>query len=245
MSSHAEVYVAGADVFSGDTHLLLASARLHEAVGGGASAEQLAAPLYRRVLALDAVNAEALSCLATQSFYCDQPEVALRFYRRLLQMGAAGTELWNNLGLCCFYAGQYDLTLACFDRALAGADDAALADVWSNVACVAVGIGDLGLAYQAYRCAVAADANHAEAYNGLGVLEMRKGNIEAAKANFATASRLADHLHEPLYNGALLAYKLGDFAEAFSLVTRALAAYPGAADAQDLLRTLRQSFIQL
>ncbi len=63
-------------------------------------------------------------------------------------MGVQSTELWNNLGLCCFYAGQYDLTLGCFDRALSLADDDNMADVWYNVGQVAVGIGDLGLAYQ-------------------------------------------------------------------------------------------------
>lgn len=40
------------------------------------------------------------------------------------------------------------------------------------------GIGDSGLAYQCFRLALAADNNHAEAYNNLGVIEMRKGRIE-------------------------------------------------------------------
>jgi len=58
------------------------------------------------------------------------------------------TELWNNLGLCCFYASQYDMALHCFERALALADDSSLADVWYNIGQIAIGIGDLGLAYQ-------------------------------------------------------------------------------------------------
>jgi tetratricopeptide repeat protein 8 len=92
---------------------------------------------------------------------------------------------------------------------------------------------------------VSVDSGHAESYNSLGVLEMRKGNVEAARANFGSAARLGEHLHEPLYNGALLAYKMGDFAEAHALVTKALAAAPDFTDAQDLQRTLRASFIQL
>ena len=35
-------------------------------------------------------------------------------------------------------------------------------------------IGDMSLAYQCLRLALASDNNHAEAYNNLGVLEMRK-----------------------------------------------------------------------
>ena len=53
-------------------------------------------------------------------------------------MGVYNTELFNNLGLCCFYAQQYDMTLNCFERALALATDDNIADVWYNVAHVAL-----------------------------------------------------------------------------------------------------------
>lgn len=160
-------------------------------------------------------------------------------------MGLSTTELWNNLGLCCFYASQYDLTLSCFDRALGLAEDSNMADVWYNVGHVAIGIGDLGLALQAFRVAVSVDATHAESYCNLGVLEMRKGNVEAARSYFATAARLGEHLFEPAFNGALLAYKLGDFQEAFNLVRKALACFADHADGQELLRTLKAQFIAL
>jgi len=38
-----------------------------------------------------------------------------------------------------------------------------------NIGQVAIGIGDLGLAYQAFKIAVSVDSNHAESYNNLGV----------------------------------------------------------------------------
>ena len=40
------------------------------------------------------------------------------------------------------------------------------------------GIGDIALAYQCFRLALVANNDHAEAYNNLGVLEMRKGHTE-------------------------------------------------------------------
>lgn len=40
------------------------------------------------------------------------------------------------------------------------------------------GIGDLTLAYQSFRLALASNNDHAEAYNNLGVLEMKKGRLE-------------------------------------------------------------------
>ena len=36
----------------------------------------------------------------------------------------------------------------------------------------------MNLAYQCFRLALASNNDHAEAYNNLGVLEMRKGHIE-------------------------------------------------------------------
>ena len=36
---------------------------------------------YKEVLKADATNVEAIACIATNHFYSDQPEIALRFYR--------------------------------------------------------------------------------------------------------------------------------------------------------------------
>ena len=103
-------------------------------------------------------------------------------------MGVYNTELFNNLGLCCFYAQQYDMTLTCFERALSLATDENMADVWYNIGHVALGIGDLTLAYQSFRLALASNNDHAEAYNNLGVLEMRKGRIEMVSMSTINSS---------------------------------------------------------
>lgn len=198
-----------------------------------------------QVLTYDASNVESIACLASHHFYTDQPEVALKHYRRLLQMGVQNTELWNNLGLCCFYASQYDMTLSCFERALALASDENMADVWYNIGQVAVGIGDLGLAYQAFKVAVSVDSHHAESFNNLGVLELRKGNVDQARSNFQTAQSLAAYMFEPFFNGALLAYKLGDFQDSFELCQKSLEAFPDFADSKELIKQLRQHFTML
>ena len=99
-------------------------ARVHDALGNGPAATQQ----YKKVLAHDASNVEAIACLAATHFYSDQPELALRFYRRLLQMGVSNAELWCNIGLCCFYASQYDMALSCLERALSLSSDEAMAE---------------------------------------------------------------------------------------------------------------------
>ncbi len=48
------------------------------------------------------------------------------------------------------------------------ARDETLAEVWYNVGHLALGIGDVNLAYQCFRLAIAAHADHAESYNNLG-----------------------------------------------------------------------------
>ena len=49
------------------------------------------------MLQYDAVNAEAIACLASHHFYTDQPELALRFYRRMLQNGVTSAATWFTL----------------------------------------------------------------------------------------------------------------------------------------------------
>eukprot|EP00698_Gefionella_okellyi_P024631 TRINITY_DN8767_c0_g1_i1.p1 TRINITY_DN8767_c0_g1~~TRINITY_DN8767_c0_g1_i1.p1 ORF type:complete len:416 (+),score=85.46 TRINITY_DN8767_c0_g1_i1:326-1573(+) len=236
-----DLLLKGAQRHPGDTHILLAAARIYDALND----QDHAVETYKRVLALDPSSVEALASLAAHFFYADQPEVALRYYRRLIEMGVSNAELWNNLALSCFYASQYDLSLSCFERALMLASDETLADVWYNIGQVAVGVGDVVLAYQAFKLAVTVDPNHAEAFNNLGVLELRQGNVERARTHFATAAQLSPALHEGFYNGGLLSFKLGDFQDSYKLVGRALQSYAEHTDSQELLKQLRMHFNML
>eukprot|EP00455_Lapot_gusevi_P018693 TRINITY_DN20242_c0_g1_i10.p1 TRINITY_DN20242_c0_g1~~TRINITY_DN20242_c0_g1_i10.p1 ORF type:complete len:501 (+),score=88.98 TRINITY_DN20242_c0_g1_i10:70-1572(+) len=236
-----DTYTRASERYPGDTHLILGIARVYEALNDLVKAIQY----YKKVLHYDAANVEAIACLASHHFYTDQPEMALRFYRRLLQMGVHNSELWNNIGLCCFYASQYDMTLSCFERALSLASDDNMADIWYNVGQVAIGIGDLNLAFQAFKIAISIDPNHAEAFNNLGVLELRKGSVEQARSNFHTSATLASHNFEPHFNSALLAFKLGDCQESHDLALRALQAYPDHTDSHELIKQLKRHFTHL
>ena len=237
-ASAMRVYRAGQTQFPGETSMLLGEARIHDALNDMAAG----VALYKNVLQWDATNVEAIACMGAHHFYTDQPEIALRFYRRLLMMGVNNTELWNNLGLCCFYASQYDMTLHCFERALQLADDDNMADVWFNVGQVAIGIGDVNLAEQAFKIAVSVDANHSESFNNMGVLDLRAGKVDQAIANFQTAHELLEFAHEPLYNAALTAFKLGQFQRAFEKVEKALENFPEHEDSLELRRQLVQHF---
>ena len=142
--------------------------------------------------------------------------------------------------LTLFSLRRYDFSLSCFERSLQLADD--VSDVWYNVGQVAIGIGDLGLAYQAFKIAVSLDANHAESYCNLGVLELRKRNVEAAQANFTLAQQIAPFLFQPFFNGALLAYKLGNFQDAFAMAEHSSDVNPDHSDTKELIKALTRHF---
>ncbi|KAJ3613036.1 hypothetical protein NHX12_019292 [Muraenolepis orangiensis] len=201
---------------------------------------------YKEVLKQDNTHVEAIACIGSNHFYTDQPEIALRFYRRLLQMGVYNCQLYNNLGLCCFYAQQYDMTLSSFERALAlVANDEEQAEVWYNIGNVAVGIADLTLAYQCFKLSLAFNNDHAEAYNNLAVLELRKGHIEQSKAFLQTAATLAPHMYEPHFNLATLSEKIGDLQSSYIAAQKSEDAFPEHVDTQQLLKDLRQHFAVL
>ncbi|KAB5562117.1 hypothetical protein PHYPO_G00014320 [Pangasianodon hypophthalmus] len=233
------LFKQGLDHFPGEVTLLTGIARIHEEMNNITSATEY----YKDVLKQDNTHVEAIACIGSNHFYTDQPEIALRFYRRLLQMGVYNCQLYNNLGLCCFYAQQYDMTLSSFERALAlVSSDEEQADVWYNIGHVAVGIGDLTLAYQCFKLALAFNNDHAEAYNNLAVLELRKGHIEQAKAFLQTAASLAPHMYEPHFNFAVLSDKVGDLQSSYISAQKSEDAFPEHVDTQQILKTLRQHF---
>ncbi|CAB1335194.1 unnamed protein product [Coregonus sp. 'balchen'] len=176
---------------------------------------------------------------------------ATEYYKDVLKqdnthMGVYHCQLYNNLGLCCFYAQQYDMTLSSFEKALAlVANDEEQADVWYNIGHVAVGIGDLTLAYQCFKLALAFNNDHAEAYNNLAVLELRKGHIEQSKAFLQTAASLAPHMYEPHFNYSTLSDKTGDLQSSYTAAQRSEDAFPEHVDTQEILKHLRQHFAVL
>lgn len=130
------------------------------------------------------------------------------------------------------------MALSAFEKALALSDDTNNSDVWYNIGHVGIGIGDLGLAYQAFKIAVSNNPNHAEAFNNLGVLELRKANIEQARSNFSTAHKLSQYGFEAFYNAALINEKKGEFSESYNMIKKALEIFPEHSDSKELLKKL-------
>ncbi|VDN06071.1 unnamed protein product [Thelazia callipaeda] len=229
-------YNFGLQVFRNDITLLTGLARVQEQLGD----IEKSVETYKLVLEQDPSNIEAIACIATNYFYNDQPEIALRYYRRILQMGVNSAELFMNLGLCCFYCQQFDLATSCIERAQVSADDEVAADIWYNTGNIFLSSGDTNMASRCFRLAIATDVNHVESICNLGILQMRDGKIEQSRSLFRTAIEKGPHLFEPCYNLALLTYQIGQFEESRTMVLKALQLFPEHIQSKAILGHIEQ-----
>ncbi|VDK68413.1 unnamed protein product [Onchocerca ochengi] len=238
-------YNCGLQIFRNDITLLIGLARVHEHLGDVENCIKA----YKLVLEQDPTNVEAIACIATNYFYNDQPEIALRYYRRILQMGVNSAELFMNLGLCCFFCQQFDLAISCIERAQASASEEVIADVWYNTGNVFLSSGDVKMASRCFQLAMAADPNHAESVCNFAILQMRDGKIDQSRSMFRSAIEKGPHLFEPCYNLALLTYQInitiGQFDESRRMVLKALELYPEHAQSKTILGHIEQMFHML
>jgi lipoprotein NlpI len=69
-----------------------------------------------------------------------------------------------------------------------------------NIGHLGISLGDLGLAYQAFKVAVSINPSHGEALNNIAVLEMRRQKFDVAKACLSSSCDASSHIFEPFYN---------------------------------------------
>lgn len=224
----------------GEVYFKVYQARIQEML----SNFDISIALYKEVLLLDNCNFEAIACIGSNHFYNDMPEISLKFYKRLFELGINSAEVWNNLGLCAFYANQFDFCLSCFERGLILADDETASDIWYNISHVAISIGDLNLGYQALKISLAYSGEHYEAFNNIGVLEIKKGNFEQAKSNFLRSCNITDFSFEPYYNYSVLRYKQGDKEEAFKFAKKSVEIFPSHFESKELINKITNEILK-
>jgi tetratricopeptide repeat protein 8 len=129
-----------------------------------------------------------------------------------------------------------------------------------NIGHVGISLGDLGLAYQAFKVAVSINSGHGEALNNIAVLEMRRQKFDVAKSCLSASCDMSPYLFEPLFNSgkfcfvdrlrnlrsifsALMSYRMGDFQDAFTFAAKALKVYPNHLDSRELQSLLQKTFL--
>ena len=146
--------------------------------------------------------------IATYYYYKDQPEISLKLYQRLVELGYESSEIWNNMALCCFANHQYHLYYNCFERAILNArdDPFASSDLWYNIGYVYTIFGDIDMALEAYRVAIAHRPDNCEALNNLAVILSQQGKTETA-INYCEKSYREAANFEAAYNLSLWYYQ--------------------------------------
>ncbi|XP_014362470.2 tetratricopeptide repeat protein 8 [Papilio machaon] len=182
--SALDICKQGLFVFHESTPLLMEQARINEQIGSS----DVAVKDFRKVAIQDPFNMEAVANIAMYNFYNDQPEIAMRYYRRLLATTPPGSEIYNNLGLCCLYCSQWDLILPCFRQSLFfSTSPSSKADIWFNLAHVALSTGDMSLAR---RCLQVSLAILEKEYvrQALTALEARLKTRKASDGNYKSCT---------------------------------------------------------
>ena len=200
--------------------------------------------LYKSVLLNDNCNFEAIACIGANHFLNNNPELALSFYKRLFELGFGSPEILNNLGLCSFFSNQFDFCISCFEKALLYPEisDITASDIWYNLSCVGIYIGDLSMAKQSLKIALSFNDKNIEALNNMAVLDMKEGLYEQAKNGFESACKINDFLFEPYYNLAIIKYNQGDNEDAFKYANLSLEKDSNHFETKELLKQIKRNF---
>lgn len=78
------------------------------------------------------------------------------------------------------------------------------------------------MAYQCLKMVISCDQHHAEAYNNLGVIEIKNDNIERGKYELLVSIKEGEMLLEPHFNAALWAFNTSDYEESLKFVNKAI-----------------------
>ena len=225
----------GFEQFPQEIRFLLAKGRIHDLLGEAGTARDT----WRQVLQIDQACVEAAASLGAATFYEDQPETASRFFTYLRKLGIVNTAVLNNIAISMLSAGSLSSVGPAVVAALSIAtNDEERSDVWYNISHIAINAGDLALAQQALLIATSFSSNNGEAYNNLGLLELKKKNIQKALSAFRNATEANPEMHEPWFNLALLYQRIGQLQEAYLAAERAVRLYPGFTEANELLKTI-------
>ena len=225
----------GFEQFPQEIRFLLAKGRIHDLLGESNTARDT----WRQVLQIDQACVEAAANLGAATFYEDQPETASRFFTYLRKLGIVNTSVLNNIAISLMSAGSLSSVGPAIVASLSLAtNDEERSDVWYNISHIAINAGDLNLAQQALLIATSFSSNNGEAFNNLGLLELKKKNIQKALAAFRSATEANPEMHEPWFNIALLYQRIGQLQEAYLAAEQAVRLYPTFTEAVDLMNSI-------
>ncbi|HXW26910.1 MAG TPA: tetratricopeptide repeat protein [Xanthobacteraceae bacterium] len=200
---------AGGGVPAGVPGILAAGVEHHQA---GRLFE--AQTCYRRVLAVQPDNADALNLLGVLAQQSGRHDLAIELIGQAVKRDGQHPLYFSNLGLAFYSQGKYREAIAAYRRAIA--IDPNYAEAHCNLGNACKELGELDEAVAAHRRAIAIKPHFAEAHANLGNVLRDVGKLDEAIAAHRRATVIKPNFAQAHYNLGNALHEQGNFAEAIS-----------------------------
>jgi Flp pilus assembly protein TadD len=173
---------------------ILAAAVQHHQSGHLDKAE----PLYRRVLAIDPRNADALHLLGVAAHQKGDPGAAIGLIRQAISIKPADPSYHSNLGVALKALGRLDEAVACYRDAIGL--QPAHPEAHNSLGNALAEQGHLEDAATCYRRAIRLRADYPEAHYNLAITLKEQGRLEDAVTHYRHAIALRPNYQQAHYN---------------------------------------------
>jgi len=204
---------------------MLGAAILHHQSGRLAEAQAL----YRRILAADPNNADALNLLGAIAHQLGRSNIAVDLIGKAITINRTDPAYYFNFGAALNALGRLDDALAAYDAALRL--KATSAEAHYNRATALQNLGRLDDALAAYDAALRIKPDFAEAHGNRGNVLQDLGRLDDALAAYDAALRLKPDFAESHSNRANVLQDLGHLDDALAAYDAALRIRPDFAEA--------------
>lgn len=183
-----------------------------------------AASLYRKMLAENPRNADALHLLGVIELQKRSLPAALRFIDRAIEIDPDNAAFLSNRGVALQDLKRYDEALSSYDRALATRPDNA--EVLNNRGTVLRELKRFGESVQSYDRALALRPDYAEAHNNRGNALRELNRFDEAVSSYDRALKFQSGYADAWSNRGLALQELERWDEALASFDKAIALRP-------------------
>jgi len=210
---------------SGNVQALLDAGFRHHQAGQLAEAEGL----YRKVLAADPRNANALHLLGLIAQQAGRNDIACDLIGKAIGIDATAAAFHSNLAIALKDLGRFDEAIAACNAALRLKPD--FVEAYANLGIAQKELGRLDAAVGAFNAALRIKPDYAEAYSNLGNVLSALGRFDDAIAAYNAALRLKPTYAEAYSNLGNALSELGHLAAAAAALDTAIRLKPDLAAA--------------
>lgn len=188
---------------------------------------QAAAEVYRRVLALDASQVDALHFLGLALHQMGQSDEGISSVRKALELDPRCLPAMNNLGNMLEETGCLRDAEITFRHLVELTPPPGSAGALNNLGVVLRRLGRLDEAVSAYQQAVHLEPRHAEAWHNLGNALKRLGKVEESLSAYREAIQLRPYDAKSYLSLGRMLYAVGRPKDAVAVYEAWLASEPG------------------